>query len=355
MAVAVSTEKRRRFPWQRAEHTGTTQISIAWEHFRKRRTGIAGLVVLALLVALSIVVPQISPFDVTKNQTPLMWNKPAGTLDPNGYVHLFGTDSYGRDLVTVVFWALRITMSVALPSALAATVIGCALGAAAGYLGGKVDAVVMRFTDVMLTLPIIPAFGIFAPILRELLQPINDEVSSQAEVNANVAGSLFVTGLILALFGWQGVCRVTRASVLSLRQQEFVEAARALGASNARIIFRHLLPNAAGPVLVAMTFALADFIIGLSILSYIDAGEAYGDLAIGAGSLSNGTGSQPSLGTLIALGQFFGNLYTINLNPFESVRAYMVFLPALFIVLVTLSINYIGDALRYSLDPRRMQ
>jgi peptide/nickel transport system permease protein len=324
-------------------------------HFRKRRTGMAGLVILALMVVLSIVVPQISPFDVTKNQTPLMWNKPVGTADPSGYIHLFGTDSYGRDLLTVLFWALRITMSVALPSALAATVIGCALGALAGYLGGKVDVVVMRFTDIMLTLPVIPAFGIFAPILRQFLQPIDDKISTQDQLNANVAGSLFVTGLVLALFGWQGVCRVTRASVLSLRQQEFVEASRALGASNTRIIFRHLLPNAAGPVLVAMTFALADFIIGLSILSYIDAGAAYGDSATGVGTLSNGTGAQPSLGTLIALGQFFGNLYTINLNPFESVRAYMVFLPALLIVLMTLSINYIGDALRYSLDPRRMQ
>ncbi|HEY0070795.1 MAG TPA: ABC transporter permease [Chloroflexia bacterium] len=356
MAVAVSTEKRRRFPWGRpTESTGTTQLSIAWVHFRKRRTGMAGLVVLAVMLVLSLIVPQISPFDVTKNQTPLMWNKPMGTLDPNGYVHLFGTDSYGRDLLTVLFWALRITMSVALPSALAATVIGCALGALAGYLGGKVDAVVMRFTDIMLTLPIIPAFGIFAPIFRQLFQPISDDTSTLDQLNANLTGSLFVTGLVLALFGWQGVCRVTRASVLSLRQQEFVEASRALGASNTRIIFRHLLPNAAGPVLVAMTFALADFIIGLSILSYIDAGAAYSDSATGVGTLSNGTGSQPSLGTLIALGQFFGNLYTVNLNPFESVRAYMVFLPALCIVLMTLSINYIGDALRYSLDPRRMQ
>jgi peptide/nickel transport system permease protein len=233
--------------------------------------------------------------------------------------------------------------------------IGCLLGAAAGYLGGKVDAVVMRFTDVMLTLPILPAFGIFAPIFRQIFQPISDATSTQDQLNANLTGSLFVTGLVLALFGWQGVCRVTRASILSLRGQEFVEASRALGASNSRIIFRHLLPNAAAPVMVAMTFALADFIIGLSILSYFDAGGAYGDTATGAGTLSNGTGTQPSLGTLIALGQFFGNLYAINLNPFESVRAYMVFLPALMIVLLTLSINYIGDALRYSLDPRRMQ
>jgi peptide/nickel transport system permease protein len=315
----------------------------------------AGLITLAVLVVLSLLVPQFSPFDVTKNQTPLMWNKPVGTLDPSGYVHLLGTDSYGRDLLTILFWALRITLSVALPSALAATIIGCILGAAAGYLGGKVDAIIMRFTDVMLTLPIIPAFGIFAPLLRQLFLPINDQTSTTDQLNANIAGSLMVTGMVLALFGWQGVCRVTRASILSLRQQEFVEASRALGASNSRIIVRHLLPNAAGPILVAMTFALADFIIGLSILSYFDSGNVYGDSATGAGSLSNGTGAQPSLGTLIALGQFFGNLYTINLNPFESMRAYMVFLPALLIVLVTLSINYIGDALRYSLDPRRMQ
>jgi peptide/nickel transport system permease protein len=356
MAVAVSTDKRRRFPWEgRAERTSTTQLSIAWSHFRKRRSGMIALVVLVSMVVLSIVVPQISPFDVTKYQTPLMWNKPVGTIDPNGHMHLLGTDSYGRDLLTVLFWALRITLSVTLPAALAATVIGCTLGAAAGYLGGKVDVVVMRFTDVMLTVPILPAFGIFAPILRQVLQPISDETSTQAQINANLAGSLFVTGVVLALFGWQGVCRVTRAAVLSLRGQEFVEASRALGASNARIIFRHLLPNAAAPVLVAMTFALADFIIGLSILSYLDAGSAYGDGASNSGTLSNGSGAQPSLGTLIALGQFFGNLYSINLNPFETMRAYMVFLPALFIIVTTASINYIGDSLRYSLDPRRMQ
>jgi peptide/nickel transport system permease protein len=310
---------------------------------------------LALLVVLSIVVPQISPFDVTKNQTPLMWNKPAGTVDPSGYVHLLGTDTFGKDLLTLLFWALRITLSVALPSALAATVLGCLLGSIAGYMGGKVDVVIMRLTDVMLTLPIIPAFGIFAPILRQIFVPLNSNVLTETQVNANLAGSLFVTGMVLALFGWQGVCRVTRASILSLRQQEFVEAARALGASSSRIIFRHLLPNAAGPILVAMTFALADFIIGLSILSYFDSGAVFSDSAAGAATLSNGTGTQPSLGTVIALGQFVGNLYDINLNPFESVRAYMVFLPALLIVLLTLSINYIGDALRYSLDPRRLQ
>jgi ABC-type dipeptide/oligopeptide/nickel transport system permease subunit len=355
MAVAVSADKRRKFRSDRKEDKAPTQLSIAWFHFRKQKLGMAGLITLATLVALSIVIPQFSPFDVTKNQSPLLANKPMGTMDPNGHMHLLGTETFGRDLLTFVFWALRITLSVVLPSSLAATVIGCALGMLAGYRGGWVDGVIMRLTDVMLTLPIIPAYGIFSPLVRSFLIGISDNTSTIDELNANLAGSLFVSGLVLAMFGWQSVCRVTRASVLSLRQQEFVEASRALGASTGRIVLRHLLPNAAGPILVAATFAVADFIIGLSILSYFDVRSLYSDSGTGSGSLANGTGAQPSLGTVIAIANFVGNLYGLEFNPFVSVRLYMVLLPSLLIVLLTLSLNYIGDALRYALDPQRMQ
>lgn len=355
MAVAVSADKRRKLRSDRKEDKAPTQLSIAWYHFRKQKLGMAGLIVLATLVVLSIAIPQFSPFDVTRNQSPLLWNKPMGAMNPNGHMHLLGTDTFGRDLLTIIFWASRITLSVVLPSALIATIFGCTLGLLAGYKGGKVDAVIMRLTDVMLTLPIIPAYGIFSPLIRSFLLSISDNTSTIDELNANLAGSLFVSGLVLAMFGWQSVCRVTRASVLSLRQQEFVEASRALGASTGRIIFRHLLPNAAGPILVAATFAVADFIIGLSILSYFDVRTLYSDSGTGSGTLSNGTGAQPSLGTIIAIANFVGNLYGLEFNPFESVKLYMVLLPSLLIVLLTLSLNYIGDALRYALDPQRMQ
>ena len=354
MAVAVSTG-RRKVRSDRKDDKAPTQLSIAWYHFRKQKLGMAGLIVLAILVLLSLVIPQFSPFDVTKMQSPLLFNKPMGTMDPNGHMHLLGTESFGRDLLTILFWALRITLSLVLPAGLTATVIGCTLGLLAGYIGGKVDTILMRLTDVMLTLPIILAYSIFSPLIRGYLLTINDRTSTLDEINSNLAGSLFVTGIVLTLFGWQSVCRVTRAAVLSLRQQEFVEASRALGASTSRIIWRHLMPNAAGPILVAATYTVADFMIGLAILSYFDVASVYGDSATASGSLANGTGAQPSLGTIIALANAFGNIYSLDFNPFESVKLYAVLLPGLLIVLLTLSLNYIGDALRYALDPQRMQ
>jgi peptide/nickel transport system permease protein len=270
-------------------------------------------------------------------------------VDPTGRVHWLGTTERGADLLELLFVALRTTLAVALPSALLSVLIGSALGALAGYYGGLLDTAVMRLTDLLLAIPALPAYVILGQYVRWTLFQYADFGSGSDSMSAWALSLLAATVLVFTALGWMGVCRLVRAQVRSLRQQAFIEAARALGASNRRIIFRHLLPNALAPILVASIFLVGEFMIALSILSYIDIG-----LNEGTFSVNNGTGGQPSLGSMLALSNYTGSTWFLaNLNPLESMRAYTIILPCFLLLLVVLSINYIGDAARYALDPHR--
>ncbi|HYP20837.1 MAG TPA: ABC transporter permease [Chloroflexia bacterium] len=333
----------------RARLAPSGQWAVAWRHFRRRRMGMVGLVMLVTLVLMAIFVPVLSPFDWQATNTATMWNQPAGTVDPEGRVHWLGTTERGADLLELLFVALRTTLVVALPAALLSVLIGSALGAVAGYYGGLLDAIVMRVTDLLLAIPALPAYVILGQYLRWTVFRYADLGSGSDSMSAWAWATLSVTVMVFTLLGWMGVCRLVRAQVLSLRQQAFIEAARALGASNRRIIFRHLLPNALAPILVASIFLVGEFMIALSILSYIDIGVNEGTF-----SVNNGTGGQPSLGSMLALSNYTGSTWFLaNLNPLESMRAYTIILPCLLLLLIVLSINYIGDAARYALDPHR--
>jgi peptide/nickel transport system permease protein len=311
--------------------------------------GMLGLLMLVTLVLMSVFVPIISPFDWQAMDTATMWNQPAGTVDSTGLVHWLGTTERGADLLELLFVALRTTLAVALPSALLSVLIGSALGALAGYYGGLLDTAVMRLTDLLLAIPALPAYVILGQYVRWTLFQYADFGSGSDSMSAWALSLLAATVLVFTALGWMGVCRLVRAQVRSLRQQAFIEAARALGASNRRIIFRHLLPNALAPILVASIFLVGEFMIALSILSYIDIG-----LNEGTFSVNNGTGGQPSLGSMLALSNYTGSTWFLaNLNPLESMRAYTIILPCFLLLLVVLSINYIGDAARYALDPHR--
>jgi peptide/nickel transport system permease protein len=311
--------------------------------------GMLGLVMLVTLVLLAVFVPIISPFDWQAMDTATLWNQPAGTVDPTGRVHWLGTTERGADLLELLFVALRTTLAVALPAALLSVLIGSALGALAGYYGGLLDTAVMRLTDLLLAIPALPAYVILGQYVRWTLFQYADFGSGSDSMSAWALSLLAATVLVFTALGWMGVCRLVRAQVRSLRQQAFIEAARALGASNRRIIFRHLLPNALAPILVASIFLVGEFMIALSILSYIDIG-----LNEGTFSVNNGTGGQPSLGSMLALSNYTGSTWFLaNLNPLESMRAYTIILPCFLLLLVVLSINYIGDAARYALDPHR--
>ena len=303
-----------------------------WRRFRRHKAGMAGLVVLILLVLSAIIIPMLSPFDLYQ-ANPVQYRAPAGTVDMfNGQVHYLGTDNLGRDIMKRLFIAGRVSLGVALVATALMVVMGTVLGAVAGYYGGLIDTILMRVTDFLLALPLIPMFLFALRLLREapVLRPLWREQGTDTVITVAAIGGVFV------LLGWMGMARLVRGQVLSLRGQQFIEASRALGVGNRRIIFRHLLPNTAAPVLVAATFAVGDFIILESVLAFFNQGINDPPL--------------PSLGNMLTTGQGFA-LYVTNLNPFEDIRGYMFLLPSIMVFATVLSINYIGDALRTALDP----
>ena len=313
-----------------ARHVG--RASYIWRRFRRHKAGMAGLVVLALLIMSVIVIPMVSPFELYE-ANPAQYRAPAGTVNIyNGNMYYLGTDNLGRDVMKRLFIAGRVSLGVALASTALMVVIGTLLGAIAGYYGGMVDTVLMRETDFMLAMPLIPVFLYALRLLREapLLRSLSRQQGTDTLITVATIGGVFV------LLGWMGIARLVRGQVLSLRGQQFIEASRALGVGGRRIIFRHLLPNTAAPVLVAATFAVGDFIILESVLAFFNQGIMDPPL--------------PSWGNMLTKGQGYA-LFITNLNPFEDIRGYLFLLPGIMVFASVLSINYIGDALRAALDP----
>jgi len=277
-----------------------SQWAYARLRFFRHRLAVASLVVLILIGGVAIFAPQLAPYGFDE-QDLLNLNAPP-TFDDK---HLFGTDQLGRDYLSRVIFGVRTSLWVALFVAILSTAIGTAVGSIAGYFGGQVDNLLMRFTDLILTLP-----GLAVLLTASVFFGSGDPLK---------------VGLILALLFWTGLARIVRGLFLSLREKEFVEAAKAAGASDMRIIVRHMLPNCVGPIVVTMTLLIALAILTEAALSFL------------------GFGIQPpnaALGTLIDSGQEQG-LETWWLVTF----------PGLVIVLIALSINFIGDGLRDALDP----
>ncbi|HYO50098.1 MAG TPA: ABC transporter permease [Chloroflexia bacterium] len=329
MATATIASSESQMAASRVE---SGQLSLAWQRFRKHRPGMIGLGALIALVLSIIIVPFFSPFNFHA-ANPAQIFSPAGSIDLiTGHVHILGTDYLGRDAFTRLFNAGRTTLTVALVSTIAIVIIGTIVGAVAGFYGGWVDTLLMRFTDFMLALPLLPMYLFAIRFIRVNTGQI------QITDTADTINIMINICTVLILFGWMGLSRLVRGSILSLRSLSYVEAARALGASNRRIIFKHLLPNSIGPIMVAATFALGDFIILEAILAYFGQG-IYDPPA-------------PSLGNLIAGAQNYV-WYATNLNPFEEIRGYQIFLPSLIILIIVLSVNYIADGLRAALDPHQ--
>jgi len=268
--------------------------------FLRHRLAVASLIFLIFLVLLAIFARRVSPY--AYDELDLMNIAQGPTREGT---HWFGTDLLGRDYLSRVIFGLRTSLWVAALVAGLTTVIGTAIGSIAGYYGGTVDNLLMRFTDLMITLPLL-AVLLTASVFLGNGDPVR-------------------VGIILALLIWTGLARIVRGVFLSLREKEFVEAAKAAGAGDARIIIRHLLPNAVGPIIVSMTLIIAAAILIEAALSFL------------------GFGIQPptpALGKLIADGQTQG---------FEA--WWLVTFPGLVIVAVALAVNFIGDGLRDALDP----
>ena len=268
--------------------------------FLRHRLAVASLIVLVLIGLVGVFAPQLAPYGYDEINLDKAVQSP--TLE--GW-HLFGTDQLGRDYLSRVMYGIRTSLWVAIFVALVSTAIGTTIGALAGYYSGHVDNVLMRFTDLILTLPGL-AVLLTASVFLGSGEPLK-------------------IGLILAFLFWTAVARIVRGLFLSLREREFVEAAKAAGASDLRIIVRHMLPNCLGPIIVNTTLVIAAAILVEAALSFL------------------GFGIQPpnaALGKLVAEGQSEG---------FEV--WWLVTFPGLVIVVIALCVNFVGDGLRDAFDP----
>ena len=308
-----------------------SQLAVVWHGFRKHRLGMAGIIILGIIALAVIFVPLISPWGYDeKNPDPLQWYAPMGHVDPvSGRTYWRGSDKNGRDELTTLFYGGRMSLAIAIIPALLIVIVGSIIGALAGFYGRWVDSLLMRVTDFMLALPLLPGY-LFA---IRLIRP-NDRFNPLVD---DTLGIMLTTIVVFVIFGWMGVSRLVRGAILSLRTLPYIEAAQALGASNFRIIFKHLLPNALAPVLVAGTFAVGDFIILEAVLSYFGVGIK------DPPSISWGNMLSGNQDLVLAMS---------NLNPFSDIRGYLIILPSLMLLITVLCINYIGDALRDVLDPR---
>jgi peptide/nickel transport system permease protein len=272
-----------------------------WKALARNRLAIVGGVVVVCLALLAVLATFIAPWDPNKPDVKKI-------LDPPSTRHLFGTDQLGRDVLSRMLFGARVSLAVGFVSVGIAATIGILLGAAAGYHGGLVDAVIMRLVDLVL---VFPRFFLLLAVLA-FLKP-----------------SIWTIMAVIGLTGWMGVARLVRAEFLALKEREFVLWSQAVGAGAFRIIWRHILPNAMAPVLVAMTLGIPAAILTESGLSFL------------------GLGVQPPHAT-------WGNMLTEGKDTIELAWWLSVY-PGLAILVTVLSYNLFGEGIRDALDPRLRQ
>jgi peptide/nickel transport system permease protein len=272
--------------------------SLFWRHFFKNRLAVAGSVVVILLFAVSLLAPFISPYDPAQIDV-------GSILEGPSLAHPLGTDQLGRDLLSRMIWGSQISLKVGFVAVGISTAIGLLLGSLAGYYGAWIERIVMRLVDIMLCFP---TFFLILAVIA-ILEP-------------NIWNIMIVIGLT----SWMGVARLVRAEFLSLKEREFVLAARAQGVSDWRIIFRHMLPNALAPVLVAATLGVAGAILTESALSFL------------------GIGVQPPTPS-------WGNILTAGKDNIQ-VAWWLSVYPGLAILITVLGYNLLGEGIRDATDPR---
>lgn len=288
---------------------------IIWRRFRRHRLALAGIATIVLIALVCYLAPWVAPYDPIKD----IDRDANGQIlrnDPPSLRHLMGTDNIGRDVFSRLLYAGRISLSVAFVVTFFETIIGVFIGALSGYFGGWVDDVIQRFVEFMLSIPLLPLLLAFAALLRDITLP-----GMPREMT-----SVVIISFILIAFGWLTSAVLVRGMVLSLRNQEFTEAARALGVGHLGIILRHMIPNSLAPIIVSATLGLGTVIIYESALSFL------------------GFGIQPPVPT-------WGNMLNEYQNEMWTQPA-KVFYPGLAIFICVLAFNYIGDGLRDAMDPR---
>lgn len=273
-------------------------LRVIGKRFSQNKLSVLSAITILLLITVSILAPFLSPYDPTSIDV-------HNVLSPPDKKHLLGTDELGRDLLSRIIWGSRVSLKVGFVAVGIAILIGIIIGALAGFYGGWTDAILMRFVDIMLAFP---TFFLILAVISILEQ------------------NIFTIMVVIGLTSWMDVARLVRAEFLSLKEKDFVGAARAVGASDKRLIFTHILPNALSPVFVAATFGVAGAILIESGLSFL------------------GLGVQPP-------DPSWGNILTAGKDNIE-VAWWLSFFPGFAILITVLSYNLVGEGLRDALDPR---
>ena len=285
------------------------QFMVVAHRFFKHKLAVVALVIIALFVVIAVLAPVIARYDPYKQNLAPAYSSPSAE-------HPLGVDELGRDILTRLIYAAQISMFITLFVNFTSETIGVFVGAISGYFGGWVDNSIQRVVEFLLTLPTLPLLLFFSAMLRGFTIPGFPNEWSNA----------IIISLVLIAFGWLGSTRLVRGMVLSLREQDFTLAARALGASDWRIITRHMIPNALAPVIVNLTLGLGGVIVLEAALSFL------------------GFGITPPVPT-------WGNMLQ-NVQERMWQQPWLAFYPGFCIFLVSLSFNYVGDGLRDALDPR---
>lgn len=287
----------------------------AWNQFRRHKLAMAGLVIFVSFLLITAIGPFVygravnSPFEYDTSTTPSL-------------NHLMGTDSMGQDILARILYGGRISLAVGLVAASVAIMIGTLVGAVAGFFGGFLDALLMRLTDLFLALPSLPLLLLITFLFGQSMKNFGDNVFGSTTV-----GIFLLIVIVIGGLAWMQTARLVRASFLSVKEKEFVEAARSIGANQSSLIFKQILPNVLSPIIVAATLEVGAAIITESSLSFL-----------GLGFPSD----VPTWGRML----FEAKDY-IQMSPHEAL------IPGAMIFLTVLAINYMGDGLRDALDPRK--
>ena len=275
----------------------------AWRRFRRNRLAVGSLAFVLLLITLAVIAPLLERFGLL--QDPTAQDVVSNYLGPGAAHHILGTDDLGRDVLSKVIFGSQVSLSIGILVQAIVLVIGGSIGLAAGYFGGWLDNLLMRFTDIMYAFPDL----LFVLIIVAALGP-----------------TLLNIFVAIGLVSWVGLARLVRGQVLSIKEKEFVEAARAAGSSPIKIILKHLLPNSLGPVIVSLTFGIPAAIFTEAVLDFLGVGLRP---------------PQPTWGTMV-----FEGYAAVDAYP------YLVIIPCVALSMTMLAFNFIGDGLRDALDPR---
>jgi peptide/nickel transport system permease protein len=287
----------------------------AWRQFRQHTLAMAGLVLFIFMLLATFIGSSLYPLEIDDIDFSVKGN--SMSLE-----HPFGTDSLGQDMLARVLWGGRISLAVGLVAALFAIILGTTIGAIAGFFGGVPDSLLMRLTDLFISLPQVPLLLVISFLYKPVFYDFFED-----RTGSGITGIFVLIVMVIGLLNWMPTSRLVRASFLSAKEKEFIEAAESIGASRGSQIFRHILPNVMSPIIVAATLGVGAAIITEAVLSFL-----------GLGFPSD----VPTWGSML-----FSAKDRLEIAPHEAL------IPGTMIFLTVLSINYIGDGLRDALDPRK--